>query len=219
MLKGHATTSEVGDEAIQRLLRLGSNVNGLVVHDNRHAPEVNLPPEIRNVALNAASGPLLISLTDEDVHAAALAVSVKAGVPLCGVGIDLASVADFANSPHSERFFTFLFTSRELSFIYSYPKEKWEIIACALFSAKESAIKSVAPLVREYESSRPGCRLKARFSELEVHLHGNQSLVLSTRSTAEHMKLIGVSELRCTIVPGKDYVFTAARCTATNPRG
>jgi len=210
-----SSTAEAGAAAIRMLLNLTPETEVLIGHDTRGAPLVQLPCEISV----PPQWNLLISLTDEDRCAAALALFANADTPLCGVGIDLAGVNDFKTEAHAERFFAFILTEHELAVVHSHPKELRAIIACALFSAKEAAIKSMAPLVRACEQSGCDVRLNARFSELELQSWPDGGVISATGETAQHLRRMGVRELRCSIRLGHDYVFSAASCTIDNWKG
>lgn len=205
-----ASTDGVGNRAVGALLKLPHGTGGLVTHDNRGAPLVLLPhpPPARASARER----LLLSLTDEGPGAAALAVCAKTGAALRGVGIDLAAVREFSPDAHGARFAAFVLTERELSFVNGHPMEQRAVLACALFSAKEAAIKSLAPLVRRHALRSCALRPVARCRELEVSPHPDRGLVTAAGETAEHLRRIGVRELRCSIRLGHSYVCTMARC-------
>lgn len=212
VVKRPASTAEAGEAAVRKLLEplaLPPVLPSLIDHDARHAPVIKLSPDIGE---QPVSRNILISLTDEDDYACALAVAAPPSSALGGIGVDLASVEDFCQGHRSSRFFEFLFTPSELSYLHQFPQEKWKGLAAALFSAKESAIKSVAPLVRSHEASHFDCRLSARFSELEIQPDGAMGRVAFRGLTLENMQKIGVERIVCVLFPGDCYAFTAAKC-------
>ncbi len=222
------STAEVGERAICRVLEETSgDPSSRLLHDRHHAPYVATVYADGTYDADLYSEDVLISITDEDAYACALAAVPSEGSRLAGVGIDLANTRDFRLDCDYERFYRFLFTDNELRMIERVPEETRPVLATSLFSIKEAAVKSVAPLVRRYEATHATERMRARLHDLEVLFDGDvrspgdfiadahRGEVRCFGLTGEHMELIGMSRIRVGLVPGRRYVFAVAICEAS----
>ena len=109
---------------------------------------------------------VLVSLTDEGDCVACAWARIAEGSPVVGLGIDLASEADFAGG-RGERFVPLLFSARERELVPRLFPDDLALGYAFAFSAKEAAFKScAAPLRRWYQTHDEELSFDVRSFEL-----------------------------------------------------
>lgn len=196
-------------------------------HDAHHAPYIVVPEQCAgSKTIRLHEDRTLVSLSDEDGNAAALAAVPARGHRLAGLGVDIARVDDFFLEGRYELFYQYVFTPGELAFVHTPPRREWPRVAAMLFSAKESVLKSVAPLVRDFEGDHPDERLHGCIRDVEMAVDGSFARLLTPEvlagdeplrcdvrvsgGTGLRLDEIGVTDARATMVAGPSFVFSAA---------
>ena len=113
---------------------------------------------------------LLVSLTDEGQLCGCALAEVDGGSELVGVGIDLASPADFGVRPGSERFIEVVFSARERELALELDPMRPHYAYATLFGAKEAAFKATARPLRVW------CQTHDEALEFEVRDFGMERL-------------------------------------------
>lgn len=123
-----------------RLVTLSDGSRLRLVHDEREAPYSPADPD------------LLVSLTDEDGLSVCVWGVPCAGAGVAGLGIDLASTADFAGE-RGAAYNRLLFSAHERDFVQKHYAEAPEVGFALAFSAKEAAFKACAAPLRTWDES------------------------------------------------------------------
>lgn len=95
----------------------------------------------------------LISLSDENDHLACAWAQTAEHSSLVGVGIDLASPADFGKREGTERFIALIFSERERALAAELYPDDPPLAFATLFGAKEAAFKATAAPLRAWYST------------------------------------------------------------------
>jgi phosphopantetheinyl transferase (holo-ACP synthase) len=128
----------------RRIVPLNGDALLQMTHDEREAPVPQLDDGDEDRRL-------LVSLSDEEGTAVCAWVRVPPDSRLVGLGVDLASRADFSGE-RGRRFNPLLFTPREHELVASSWSDDDALGYAFAFSAKEAAFKScAAPLRRWYQ--------------------------------------------------------------------
>jgi phosphopantetheinyl transferase (holo-ACP synthase) len=173
-----------------------------VSHDEREAP----------VALHddgSVDDGTLVSITDEqDTILLAWAAGCTPETRVIGLGIDLASLADFAGA-RGERFNRLLFTAGEQELVHKQWASQPELGYAFAFSAKEAAFKAcAAPLRTWYRTHDEELLFDLRGFELDGWAH--------ERGTARHgeaqraMELLGITSIELHRLAWEDMALTIA---------
>lgn len=181
-----------------RAIPLDDDTKGRIVHDEREAPFVANAPD------------LLVSLSDEKGVAACAWTRPRPGSALVGLGIDLASVEDFAG----ERGATFnhlLFSKHERRLVTSRYENagRMEYGYAMAFSAKEAAFKAcAAPLRTWYATHNDLLEFEVREFELADFSHARGTLRSAEAQRA--MGLMGIQTIALHHVELSGAVMTVA---------
>lgn len=149
-----------------RTLPLSDGTTARLTHDEREAPFVMDAPE------------LLVSLSDEKGVAVCVWARPREGSALVGLGVDLASVEDFAGE-RGDTFNHLLFSKHEQRLVASRYEEagRTEYGYAMAFSAKEAAFKAcAAPLRTWYAAHDDLLEFEMREFELEDLSHARGTL-------------------------------------------
>ena len=173
-------------------------------HDEREAPFVAGPD-------GSTDDTWLVSLTDEDQLRLCAWVRAEGQTRVRGIGVDLASVHDFAGE-RGERFNHLLFTKSELAWAEARTAEApIELSLAYAFSAKEAAFKSLAaPLRSWYQANTEELVFDLRDFELADDFHEAGSA--RKGAAARAMARMGISciELARTELCGLALTFAVA---------
>lgn len=201
-----SSTVEVGNKAVEEILRSKAERGNWIKHDKRGAPFLRADGD------GEGRNSIWISLTDETDYAAALVVASPESSSLAGVGIDLASVSDFSKDRHFDRFCRFLFCKSEMDYLYALPERKQSIAACSMFSVKEAVIKSIGGAVQSYEESHGGAKMKAIWKEIDLVVQREEGVATVTNFMEEQFRAMGVSKVKFAVCADEGYAFAAAAC-------
>ena len=124
------STSYAGEKVVHHIIEDTKLTSAFKInHDKNGAPYVKIGGMHNNEHI-------LLSLTDEQNYTAGAAIWIKPYSTICGIGIDLASIDDFIDTPKNQIFFKKMFTEEELQYVSGFPKEEAPYKMACIFSAK-----------------------------------------------------------------------------------
>ena len=168
-------------------------------HDERGAPYV------------IGEGPggearLLVSLTDEDNLLGVAWAEPSAGSKEAGIGIDIASTAEFARTEAGDRFARLLLSDFEQSLASDIHPEDVAMGRAFLFAAKEAAFKAASAAVRSWYLSHDD---EVFFEARDFQMAGDGSEVLAEKR-ADTYERLGIGHIEVSHVPFGRYVACCA---------
>jgi phosphopantetheine--protein transferase-like protein len=204
--KREGPTESVGNAAIEQLYnQMGfheSTGHFTIRHDDYGAPFV---------ASDLESELPLLSLADEGNSAYALAAIPSKNFLLAGVGIDVATVSDFQGDDENAELLHRLFSAQEYMAISGYPRSAQPAQKALYFSAKEAALKSLAPIIRDWNNRQNQEKVTIDFTEFETCWDGSQGYVLPRDGSKGIGRILDCFDITLIGYPGKTFTFTAAK--------
>lgn len=197
------STSYAGEKVVHHIIEDTKLTSAFKInHDKNGAPYVKIGGMHNNEHI-------LLSLTDEQNYTAGAAIWIKPYSTICGIGIDLASIDDFIDTPKNQIFFKKMFTEEELQYVSGFPKEEAPYKMACIFSAKEASLKSIAAKIRIMDPKNL-MKLPGKFVDFAIHFSDGKIEATPQGKTLETVKLLGINRIKITQKLIEDMAFSIA---------
>ena len=159
-----------------------------IAYDEREAPyAANTDGTERN--------DVLLSLTDEDELCGCAWAEVTDNTDLLGVGVDLASPADFGIRPGTERFIELIFSERERELASELDPTRPHLAYATLFGAKEAAFKATAHPLRAWYATH-STPLEYEVRDFGMETLGEERGELRRKAAQRALDRMGIERIR-----------------------
>ncbi len=198
------TTKDAAMTAVRSLGYAPSSFS--ICHDEDNAPYVQLRSKC------PAKDAPLVSMSKE--RGVVVCAAVCPPDSLKGIGVDLAAYRDFEEEKARQLSLRHFFTAQEALFLQDRTTDQQIQWCTATFSAKEAAVKALAPSVRAYRKAHPGAQVEGNFSDLEIQWDRTAGRVIPKGAMASLLTQMHLDQqvLHVTCTFSENGVASLAKC-------